>query len=79
MTTRSVSVTKVAVLTPADIRPKDLSRLLDVAFEDCDEVLQFVVEGYGCSDCSDVTEADLMAALIDYTAERLTQGEDDVA
>jgi hypothetical protein len=35
----------VAVLVTADTRPKDLSRVLDEAFEDWDAVLQFVVEG----------------------------------
>ena len=38
---------KVAVLVAAKTRPKDLSRVLDEAFEGWDEVLEFVVEGYG--------------------------------
>lgn len=37
-------VIKVAVLATADTRPKDLSRVLDVAFEDWDAVLQFTVD-----------------------------------
>jgi hypothetical protein len=42
-----IRVINVGVLVTADTRPKDLSRVLDQAFEDRDEVLQFVVEGYG--------------------------------
>jgi hypothetical protein len=45
-------VIKIAVLVTADTRPKDLSRVLDVAFEDMDEVLQFTVEGYGWSEAA---------------------------
>ncbi len=37
-------VIKVAVLVTADTRPKDLSNVLDLAFEDQDEILQFTIE-----------------------------------
>jgi hypothetical protein len=47
----------VAVLVTADTRPKDLSRVLDEAFEDWDAVLQFVVEGYGWPDDADRSDA----------------------
>lgn len=40
-------VLKVAVRVATDTRPKDLSRVLDTAFEDWDDVVQFTVEGYG--------------------------------
>ena len=40
-------VVQVAVLVTERTRPKDLSDLLDFAFEDDDDVLQFVVEGHG--------------------------------
>jgi hypothetical protein len=58
-------VLNVAVLVRADTRPKDLSRLLDVAFEGCDAVLQFVVEGHGWAVDTDGTEAALMRSLVE--------------
>jgi hypothetical protein len=45
--TTSVRFIKVAVLVTAKTRPKDLSQVLDEAFQSCDEVLEFVVEGHG--------------------------------
>ena len=63
--TPSTRVIKAAILVPADTRPKDLSRALDIAFEDVDEVLQFVVEGYGWEEDGDATDAALMANLVD--------------
>lgn len=60
-----VYVIKVAVLVTADTRPKDLSRWLDGAFEDVDEVLQFVVEGYGWDEGQEPTEEWLMAGVIE--------------
>jgi hypothetical protein len=70
-------VIKVAVLVTADVREKDLCRVLDIAFEDWDAVLQFTVEGYGWSGHPDATEADLMGALVDHTAERLREDTDE--
>jgi len=64
-------VIKTAVLVTGETRPKDLSNLLDWAFEDCDAVLQFVVEGCGWTDAADATEAALMDMLVTATAERL--------
>ena len=64
-------VIKAAVLVTGDTRPKDLSRLLDIAFEDRDNILQFVVEGYGWPDGADPTETLLWEALVNDTAERL--------
>jgi len=63
----------VAVLVTGDIRPKDLNRLLEDAFEDCDGVLQFVVEGHGWTEAADATEAALMDALVIDTAPRLSE------
>jgi hypothetical protein len=40
-------VLRVVVLVATETRPKDLSRVLDAAFEDWDDVVQFAVEGYG--------------------------------
>jgi hypothetical protein len=45
-TTPDTRVINVAVLVE-DMSPKDLSRVLDLAFEDLDEIRQFTVEGYG--------------------------------
>jgi hypothetical protein len=67
----STRVIKIAVLVTADVRPKDLPGFLDEAFEDVDEVLQFVVEGHGWEKDGDATEAALMATLIDDVADRL--------
>jgi hypothetical protein len=63
--TPTTRVIKAAILVTADTRPKDISRVLDEAFEDVDEVLQFVVEGYGWEQDGDATDAALMANLID--------------
>jgi hypothetical protein len=51
---------KVAVLVPADTKPKDLGRVLDLAFEDRDEVLEFSVEGHGTYDVNDPTTYELL-------------------
>jgi hypothetical protein len=40
-------VLRVAVRVTTDTRPKDLSHVLDAAFEDWDDVVQFTVEGHG--------------------------------
>jgi hypothetical protein len=40
-------VIKVAVPVTATTQPKDLIRILDLAFEDWDDVVQFAVEDYG--------------------------------
>jgi hypothetical protein len=66
-----VSVIRVAVLAP-ELRPRDLSKLLDAAFAGHDEILQFVVDGHGWPDHGAV-EAALWAALVDDTAERLIE------
>ena len=50
-------VIKVAVLVTADTRPKDLSRVLDVAFEGEDNVHRVLVEGYGWPKGDDAAEA----------------------
>jgi hypothetical protein len=68
-------VIKVAVLATADMRPKELSRLLDRTFEDQNEILQLVVQGHGWGDDADSTEASIWAALVDDTAEKLADEE----
>jgi hypothetical protein len=78
MTTRNPTthVIKVAVLVTDDIRPKDLSRhILDPAFEDVDEVLQFTVEGYGVDKIEDATEGFLMKATVDDALARMSDEE----
>jgi hypothetical protein len=47
ITAPATHVLKVEVLVTDEITPRGLSRILDVAFEDLGEVLQFTVEGYG--------------------------------
>ena len=75
-------IIRVAVLVTAHTRPKDLSRLLDLAFQedpsgDVDDpragILQFVVEGHGWPTDGDPTERSLWDALLDDTADRLTE------
>ena len=61
-------VIKVAILATADTRPKDISRALDEAFEDRDEVLQFTVEGHGVDGIEEATEETLMDAFVPDTA-----------
>jgi hypothetical protein len=65
-------VIRVALLVTGHTRPKDLSRRLDTAFEDEADVLQFVVVVYGWPEGSDPTMSSLMEALVEDTAERLT-------
>jgi hypothetical protein len=67
-------VIKVAVLVPGDIRPKDFSAYLDLAFAGVPDVLQFTVEGWGCDDIGDVTATTLMDAAVVYAAELFTEG-----
>jgi hypothetical protein len=43
----ATKVIKVAVLVWENVWPKELSDVLDLAFADRDEVLEFKVEGYG--------------------------------
>jgi hypothetical protein len=64
-------VIKVAVLVTTGFGPKDLSRVLDDALVDVDEVLQFVVEGCGVERIEDATEQSLMAATVDSALEQL--------
>jgi hypothetical protein len=63
--TPTTRVIKAAILVTANTRPKDISRCLDEAFEDWDEVLQFVVEGAGWEKDEDATHAALTANLAD--------------
>ena len=56
---------KAAVLVADNVGPRDLSRVLDVAFEDVDDVLQFVVEGHGWTDDADATKTSLMDAFME--------------
>jgi hypothetical protein len=44
--TSDLRVINVAVHVTAETRPKDLSHVLDEAFEDWDAVVEFTVEGY---------------------------------
>jgi hypothetical protein len=67
-----VDVIKVAVLGTLGLRPRDLSKILDAAFADQDEILQFVVDGHGWHD-NGAVESALWTALIDDTADRLTE------
>jgi hypothetical protein len=67
---------KVAILVTDEIRrPKNLSNLLDVLFEEVDEVLQFVVEGEGWEPDTEPTEESLMAATVEGVIERMQTGD----
>jgi hypothetical protein len=46
-TSTDTRVLRVEIEVTTETRPKDLSRVLDAAFEDWDDVVQFAVEGYG--------------------------------
>ena len=67
--TPHTKVIRVAVLVSADTRLKDLSHVLDDAFEYHPDILQFAVEGYGRPGDGDPTEESLWDALVDRTAE----------
>ena len=62
-------VIHVAVLVSADTRLKDLSHVLDDAFEYQPDILQFAIEGYGRPGDGDPTEESLWDALVDRTAD----------
>jgi len=53
----------------------NLSNLLDVLFEDVDEVLQFVVEGEGWEHDTEPTEESLMAATVEGVIESMQTGD----
>ena len=62
-------VVRVAVLVTADTRPKHLSWVLDKAFEDEPEILQFVVTGTAGLTVATRPEASLWEALISDIAD----------
>ena len=67
--TPHTKVIHVAVLVSADTRLKDLSHVLDDAFEYHPDILQFAIEGYGRPGDDDPTEESLWDALVDRTAD----------
>ena len=67
--TSHTKVIRVAVLVSADTRLKDISHILDDAFEYHPDILQFAIEGYGRPGDGDPTEDSLWDALVDRTAD----------
>ena len=65
--TSHTKVIRVAVLVSADTRLKDLSHVLDDAFEYHPDILQFAIEGYGRPGDGDPAEESLWEALVDRT------------
>ena len=65
--TSHTKVIRVGVLVSADTRLKDLSHVLDDAFEYHPDILQFAIEGYGRPGDGDPTEESLWDALVDRT------------
>ena len=72
--TPHTKVIHVAVLVSADTRLKDLSHVLDDAFEYHPDILQFAVEGYGWPGDGDPTEESLVNALLDRTGRQAARG-----
>jgi hypothetical protein len=66
----SAKVINVAVLVTERTRPKDLSMVLDAAFEADPEILQFVVDGW--PEGADMSEAALWGMLVDDLTDGLT-------
>ena len=66
-----LQLVKVAVLMPATYSPRDLSKLLDIAFMDVDWVFQFTVEGHGWEPGTEPTEESLLAGAVEGTADLL--------
>jgi hypothetical protein len=67
----SAKVIKVAVLVTDAIRPRDLSIILDAAFEADPEILQFVVDGW--PEDADMSETALWGMLVDDLTDGLTE------
>lgn len=58
------------MLVPANLRPVDVGPMLTTALDGMDDVLAWGIEAYGVPD-DDVTEAALISALVEETAQRL--------
>ena len=79
MSTSELQVVKIAVLVAGgELTNMGFAHMLDVAFEDVDEVLQFAVEGQrGWRPGTEPTVESILAGAVDGAADQLLDPDED--